>query len=104
MCGATTARPEHRVAAVLHPQPRAASTLLEVARDHGVRAPGPENSPSLFALIALARLRLGYTREALDALHALVAYHPEVKGIIEAAGDLAVLQGIDRQGDSKEDL
>lgn len=83
--------------------PRAAATLLEVGRDHAARTPGPENSPALFALVALARLRLGYTREALDALHALAAYHPEVKGLIEATGDLAVLEGIDRQGDSKED-
>ncbi|MEZ4238142.1 MAG: hypothetical protein R3F59_18740 [Myxococcota bacterium] len=84
-------------------QPRIALTLLELARDHAERTLGPRNSPSLFALTALARLQLGHTREALDALHVLRAAHPEVKGLVEVVGELAVLQGLDRSGDSKEE-
>jgi hypothetical protein len=82
---------------------RRALTYLELARDHAARAIGPENAPAVFALIAEARLRLGHTREALDALHALSAAYPETVGIGEIAGDLAVVQGLDRHGDSKED-
>jgi hypothetical protein len=33
----------------------------------------------------------------------LAAAHPEVLGLVEVTGDLAVLQGLDRQGDSKEE-
>jgi hypothetical protein len=83
--------------------PRSALTLLELARDHAERTLGPRNSPSLFALTALARLQLGHTREALDALHVLSQVHPEVKGIVEVTGELAVLQALDRSGDSKEE-
>jgi hypothetical protein len=83
--------------------PKRALAYLELARDHANAAVGPENSPAIFALLAEARLALGRTREALDALHVLAAAHPEVLGLVEVTGDLAVLQGLDRQGDSKEE-
>lgn len=84
-------------------QPRRASVFLDLGRDVGARTLGPQNGPALFALTAQARLGLGHTREALDALHVLVAGHAEAIGLVETTGDLAVLQGIDRQGDSKEE-
>lgn len=89
--------------ALAESQPFSALTLLEVARDHAVRTPGPENGPAVYALIALTRLRLGHTREALDALHALAEVRTEVRGLVETTGVLAVLETIDRRGDSKED-
>ncbi|MEQ1567980.1 MAG: tetratricopeptide repeat protein [Myxococcota bacterium] len=90
-------------AALAEDRPRQALTYLELARDHVARAVGPENGPALFVLIAEARLRLGHTREALDALQVLVERYPEIVGIVEATGDLAVLRGLDRHGVSKED-
>jgi hypothetical protein len=83
--------------------PKRALAYLELARDHATASVGPENSPAIYALLAEARLALGRTREALDALHVLAAAHPEVLGLVEVTGDLAVLQGLDRQGDSKEE-
>jgi len=47
-------------------------------------------------------MRLGRTREALDVLVLLEGGYPEVAPLKELVGDLAVLQGLDRQGDSKE--
>jgi hypothetical protein len=32
----------------------------------------------------------------------LTSHFPEVQGLDETIGDLAILQGLDRQGDSKE--
>ena len=89
--------------ALARKHPQRALTYLELARDHASNAVGPENVPSIYALTAEARLALGRTREALDALHVLAVAQPEVLGLVEVTGDLAVLQGLDRQGDSKEE-
>lgn len=84
-------------------QPRCALAYAEMARDHeDPRAVGPLNSPTLFAVLATANLRTGHTREALDALEVLTAPFPETTALDETVGDLAVLQGIDRAGDSRE--
>ena len=56
----------------------------------------------LFAVLATANLQTGHTREALDALQVLVGPWPEVTGLDELVGDLAVLEGIHRSGDSRE--
>ena len=79
-----------------------ALAYLEMARDVTTRGVGPANGPALLALTAEAQLRLGHTREALDSLQLLVEARPDATGAREHAGDLAVLQGLDRQGDSKE--
>lgn len=88
--------------ALFNGRPHQALTYLELARDPGERL-GPANGPSLFAVQAEAQLRLGRTREALDTLQQLVDQHPEVTPLTEVVGDLAVLRGLDRTGDSKED-
>ncbi|MBX2796144.1 MAG: hypothetical protein KTR31_00705 [Myxococcales bacterium] len=82
-------------------RPRQALAYLELGRDasEGI---GPANGPSLMALMAEVQLRLGHTREALDALQELTEVYPEIVGLKEVVGDLAVLRGLDRQGDSKE--
>ncbi len=82
--------------------PRAALAVLQQARDVGEPEVGPANSPSLFALTAAAEIRAGHTRQALDALEPLSRSFTAVRGVQELVGDLAVLQGLDRQGDSKE--
>lgn len=89
-------------AAIRQGRHRTALSILELTRDVSASGVGPTNSPSLLALFAEAQLRLGHTREALDTLQVLSEAHPEVTGLKELAGDLAVLQGLDRQGDSKE--
>lgn len=81
--------------------PRQALIYLEQARDHDQKL-GAANGPALMALLAEAQLRLGHTRGALDALHLLAQDMPEVLGLKEIVGDLAILRGLDRQGDSKE--
>ncbi|HHO50661.1 MAG TPA: hypothetical protein ENK18_07240 [Deltaproteobacteria bacterium] len=81
--------------------PRQSLVYTEQARDHAQEL-GPANGPALLALLAETRLRLGHTREALDALHLLAQEMPEVLGLTEIVGDLAILRGLDRQGDSKE--
>lgn len=83
-------------------RPRRAGALLERARDASSGGVGATNAPALFALLAEADSRQGRTREALDALHELSAALPEVRGLQEALGDLAVLRGLDRHGVSKE--
>ncbi len=84
-------------------RPRCALAFAEMALDHeSPRAVGPLNSPTLFAVLATANLRTGRTREALDALEVLQTPFPEVIGLDETVGDLAVLQGLDRTGDSRE--
>ena len=88
--------------ALLHDRPRSALVLLDAARDVSARAVGAANPPALFALLAEARLRSGRTREALDALEPLTARVPTVHSAKELVGDLAVLQSMDRIGDSKE--
>lgn len=90
-------------AALRDDRPRCALAFAEMALDHeSPRAIGPINSPTLFAVLAAANLRSGRTREALDALSVLVTPFPEVLGLNETVGDLAVLQGLDRAGDSRE--
>jgi hypothetical protein len=84
-------------------QPRCALALAEMAMDHeNARAVTPVNSPTLFAVLAAANLHTGHTREALDALQVLVEPFPEAGGLDETVGVLAVLQGLDRTGDSRE--
>ena len=75
--------------------------LLEQARD-STEDLGPSNSPSLFVLLAESHLRLGRPREAMDALQPLIAVLPYLEGTREILGDWAVLEGLDRRGDSKE--
>jgi hypothetical protein len=82
--------------------PRRALATLTLARDVTERGVGPRNAPALFALLAEANLRTGHTREALDSLQILATTRPEVVATREIVGDLAVLEGLDRQGDSKE--
>lgn len=85
-------------------RPHQARTLALLAMDleHG-REIGPRNPPGLYVVLAEANLRTGRTREALDALRPLLVSYPEVEGADETIGDLAILQGLSRQGDSKED-
>ncbi len=84
-------------------RPRCALAMAQMALDHEhPRAITPLNSPTLFAVLAQANLRTGHTREALDALEVLVAPFPETTGLDETVGDLAVLAGLDRAGDSRE--
>lgn len=100
-------RQEHLVvlarAALLDDRPQQARVLLQLARDAASRQVGPRNGPQLFALLAEAELRTGRAREALDALQILAEAHPEVQGLREITGDLTVLRGLDRQGDSREE-
>lgn len=62
---------------------------------------GPTNPPALYALMAEAELRRGHAREALDALSPLRDFAPTL-GLSETLSDLAVLDGMGRIGDSKE--
>jgi len=82
--------------------PTVALALLERAHDPSHPEVGPWNSPSLFVLRAEAEVRSGRTRQALDALRPVEGRLGSVRGVIEIVGDLAVLQGLDRRGDSKE--
>jgi hypothetical protein len=83
--------------------PKQAVVLVQSALDlNGPRTLGPVNSPTLFAVLAQAHLESGHTREALDALEVLARSYPEAVGADEILGDLAILEGLDRQGDSKE--
>jgi hypothetical protein len=88
--------------ALLEGRPRQALAYVQLARDVADPGVGPANSPSVLALLAEAELKNGHTREALDALTLLQEAHPEVLGLREVVGDLAVLEGLDRRGDSKE--
>jgi hypothetical protein len=83
-------------------QPRRAQAFLDLAHDVATPGVGPANSPSLYALLAEAEIRQGHTREALVHLQTLVEARPVATGIRETAADLAVLETIDRLGDSKE--
>lgn len=83
--------------------PHQAVAYIETGLDKSnPRAITPVNSPAMFATLALARLQTGHTREALDALQVLTTAYPEMTGVDEIVSDLAILQGLDRQGDSKE--
>lgn len=89
--------------AVTAGQPRCALAYGDLALDHeSPRAIGPTNPPTLFALLAEANLATGRTREALDALQVLTGAFPEVAGVDETVGDLSVLVGMTRSGDSRE--
>ena len=91
------------VAALEADRPRCALAYAEMALDHeSPRALGPINAPTLYAVMASADLRTGHTREALDALQVLTTPFPETVALDETVGDLAVLLGIDRAGDSRE--
>ncbi len=81
---------------------RQALAYLEHGYDAASRGVGPSNSPAQLALLGEARLRLGHTREALDALQILVEARPDVVGITETVSALAALEGLARRGDSKE--
>ena len=84
-------------------RPRQALALAQMSQDMSKpREISPLNPPLLFAILAEAQTRTGHTREALDYLEVLARAFPEVNGLDETVGDLAVLQGINRQGDSKE--
>jgi hypothetical protein len=83
--------------------PRAALATAQLALDvENSRAVSPRNPPGLFAVLAWSQLATGHTREALDALQPLIAPFPEVLGLNETIGDLAIIEGLSRMGDSKE--
>ncbi|MCB9794925.1 MAG: hypothetical protein H6741_19675 [Alphaproteobacteria bacterium] len=84
-------------------RPRQAEALSLMAMDAEQGSTiSPVNLPGLFAVLAEARLRTGHVREALDNLQVLVEAWPEITGLDELVGDLAILRGLDRVGDSKE--
>jgi hypothetical protein len=89
--------------ALLEARPRQALAYLDAARDPSDPSAGAANSPIFWALLAESQLRTGRAREALDALQVLSGAHPEVLGLREVVGSLAVLRGLDRAGDSKEE-
>ncbi|GDX81130.1 hypothetical protein LBMAG42_29410 [Deltaproteobacteria bacterium] len=94
---------ELAVTALESDRPTCALALSHLAIDHeSPRAIGPVNSPTLFAALASAELRVGHTREALDAIEVLVAPWPETRGLDETLSTLVVLEGLDRRGDSRE--
>lgn len=90
--------------AIADDRPRQALAMAQLALDlERPREVGPVNLPGLYAVLATANLRTGHTREALDNLHVLTGSPlDEAHGVKEIVGDLAILQGLDRQGDSKE--
>jgi len=63
---------------------------------------GPDNAPEVFTQLAWTQLTLGHEREAMFHLSPLLSAYPEAKGLIEWMGDLVVLKGLGRHGDSKE--
>jgi len=84
-------------------RPRQALALAQMAQDMThPREIGPLNPPLLFLLLAEANVLTGHTREALDSLEVLSDAYPEILALDETVGDLAVLKGLNRQGDSKE--
>jgi hypothetical protein len=88
---------------VVEDRPACALALSSLAMDHEHgRQVGPVNSPMLYAVTASAWLRQGHVREAMDALQVLVPDYPEVVAVDETIGDLAVLDGMGRIGDSRE--
>lgn len=91
------------VDALRHNRGNCALFYAEQALDHAAaREISPVNSPTVFAVVAAANVRTGHVREALDALTTLRAIYPETIGVIETIGDLAVQQGLDRSGVSRE--
>ena len=89
--------------ALIADHPWQAATFAQLALDaENARSVTPVNHPGLQAVLIHAQLQTGRTREALDALQPLVALYPALTGLDEVLGDLAILQGLDRYGDSKE--
>jgi len=89
--------------ALLADRPHVALATAQLALDaSSARRVGPRNTPELFALLAEANLRTGRTREALDSLQPLQSAFPLVHGLDETIGDLVILEGLGRLGDSKE--
>jgi len=84
-----------------HPHQAAAWLMLAHDVEQG-RSIGPLNPPQRFALAARADLQTGRARQALDHLDALDGTVPELPALVEALGDLVVLEGLGRGGDSKE--
>ena len=84
-------------------RPKQALALAQLAQNmESPREIGPLNPPLLFAILAEANVRTGRIREALEPLEVLARSFPETSGLDEAVGDLSVLNGMNRQGDSKE--
>lgn len=84
-------------------RPRRALTFARLAVDLSApREVSPVNHPGLFATMAEAQARSGYHREALDALAPLSLHRPDLVGLRELLGDWAILVGLDRHGESKE--
>ena len=82
--------------------PHGAVFLLQHGKDTTTEPISPTNSPHALALSAEAALKTGRARQALDALQPLASAYPELSGLKELTADLAIAQGLDRQGDSKE--
>ncbi len=81
-------------------RPLAAAALLQQARVEGAEGLSAANGPALYVVLADAELRGGHVREALHALRVLEEAYPETLGVRETLADLAVLEGLDRNGDS----
>jgi hypothetical protein len=95
------------VSALYAEHPTCAAWYAAQALDHTApRSITPTNSPTVYAVIGAANIQLGHVREALDALNVLRPDgpygYPEALGVIEAVSDLAVQQGMDRNGASGE--
>ncbi len=89
--------------ALLAEHPWQALAFAQLALDlESSRGINHVNHPGLRAIIIEAQLRTGHTREALDAIQPLLEAYPALTGLDEVLGDLAILQGLDRYGDSKE--
>jgi len=89
--------------ALLADHPWQALAFAQLALDlESSRGINHVNHPGLRAIIIEAQLRTGHTREALDAIQPLLGAYPASTGLDEVLGDLAILQGLDRYGDSKE--
>lgn len=88
---------------LMNDSPALAGALAEIAWDATDRAVGPRNTAGAASTRARALLQQGRTREALDALEPLLTVMPESAGAREWVADLAVLEGLDRTGDSKEE-
>ncbi|MCK6525389.1 hypothetical protein L6R49_28620 [Myxococcota bacterium] len=86
-----------------HDRPRRALTFARLAVDLSTpREVSPVNHPALFGTMAEAQARTGYHREALDALAPVSLHRPDLIGLTELLGDWAILVGLDRHGESKE--
>lgn len=83
--------------------PEAALVYAQQAQDLSApRALTPRNTAGLYVVLARAWLQVGHVREALDALSQLHDAGFPMDGLVETLSDLAVLEGLGRLGDSKE--